>query len=248
MNTANYVELALAPFTKFAERNGAVAVTTSCLYPSNAMVTVYVRGGPNGAVVSDDGRAIDELTALNRDITNVDKFLSRFCNRSGLKAENGKITSARVSAQQLPASIVLVANASAAAVVWGVDKLKLRRRRNLREELERLLKLSFPSEIIEKKRHIEGKSTRHYRFDTVIRLNERLLLIDPVMPDANSINSHAIAHLDVRQREDDTIIQRLIFDDEEDWSAADLNLLQMTATLVPLSRVNQAMKGFHVKQ
>ena len=248
MNTQNYVENALAPFTKFAEHNGAVAVTTSCLYPSNAMVTVYVRGGPNGAVVSDDGRAIDELTALNRDVKNADKFLSRFCNRSGLKAENGKITSARVSAQQLPASIVFVANASAAAVAWGVDKLKLRRRCNLREELEKLLNLSFPGDIIEKKRQIEGKSTRYYRFDTVVRLNERLLLIDPVIPDANSINSHAIAHLDVRQREDESIIQCLIFDDEEDWSAADLNLLQMAATLVPLSRVDQAMKKFRIEQ
>lgn len=247
MNTGNYVEHALAPFSMFAECNGAVAVTTSCLYPSNAMVTVYVRGGPNGAVVSDDGRAIDELTALNRDIQNADKFLSRFCNRLGLRAQNGKISSPRVSAQQLPASIVLVANASAAAVTWGIDKLKLRRRRNLREELEKLLNLSFPSDIIEKKRHIEGKSTRQYRFDTVIRLDERILLIDPVVPDANSINSHAIAHLDVKQREDEQIIQRLIFDDDEDWSAADLNLLQMAATLVPLSRVDQAMKRFRVK-
>ena len=244
MNTAEYVHEAMAPFATYEERHGAVAVTTSCLYPSNAMVTVFVRGGPNGAVVSDDGRTIDELTALNREIPNADKFLYRFCRQTGLKAQEGKIVSPKITGNQLVATIAFVANASASAAAWGVEKLKLRRRRNLREELEKLLNQSFASAKIQRRRYIEGKSTRQYCFHNVIRLDGRVLVIDPVTRDPNSINSHAIAHLDVSRLRNDTIIQRLVFDDEEKWNAADLNLLQMAATLVPFSGLEVAVRGF----
>ena len=244
MNTADYVNDAMAPFATYEERHGAVAVTTSCLYPSNAMVTVFVRGGPNGAIVSDDGRAIDELTALNREIPNADKFLYRFCRQTGLKAQKGRIVSPKITGNQLVATIAFVANASASAAAWGVEKFKLRRRRNLRKELEKLLNQSFSRTQIQKKRYIQGKSTRPYCFHNVVRLDGRVLLIDPVIPDPNSINSHAIAHLDVSQRRDETIIQRLVFDDEEKWNAADLNLLQMAATLVPLSGLDETVRGF----
>lgn len=246
MNTSEFVAEALAPFSSFEERRGTVAVPTSCLYPSNAAVTVYVRGGSKfGAIVSDEGRAVDELTACNREILDADRFLSRFCRRGGLRAKNGKITSPRVGVEQLAASIAFVANASAEAATWGLQSLKLRSRRNLRKDLETILGRTFPSEHITRDRRIEGKSTRSYRFGTVIRLEqERLLLVDPVTPDPNSINAHAIAHLDVNQREDDNILQRLVYDDEDGWRASDLNLLQMAATLVPFSRFEELLSNF----
>ena len=245
MNTSEYVTEALAPFSSFEERHGVVAVPTACLYPSNAVVTVYVRGGSEyGAVVSDEGRAVDELTACNREIPDADRFLLRFCRRGGLRAKNGKITSPKVEAGQLAASIAFVANASAAAATGGLASLKLRSLRDLRKDLEILLGRTFPSGRIVRDRRIEGKSTRSYRFGSVIRLeHERLLLVDPVTPDANSINAHAIAHLDVSLRKDDSILQRLMYDDEDHWRASDLNLLQTTATLVPFSRSEELLRS-----
>ena len=246
MTTAEFVAEALTPFSTFVERHDAVVVLTSCLYPSNAAVTVSVRGGPKmGAIVSDDGQAIDELTACNRDIPNADKFLSRFCLRAGLVAENGKIRSPRISADQLVSAVALVANASAIAVSRGLEIFKPRSRRNIRRELEYLLGQTFPIQHIEKGRRISGESTRTYRFDTVVRLdNSRLLVIDPVAPDASSINSHAIAHLDVRQLGDENIVQRLVYDDHEKWPSSDLNLLRMAATIVPLSNAREVLHKF----
>lgn len=249
MKTAEYVSEALAPLSTFEERHGAVAVRTSCLYPSNAAVTVYVRGGPiMGAIVSDDGRAIDELTACNRDIQHADKFLSPFCRRAGLVAENGKIRSPRIEAHQLASAVAFVANASANAVSRGLALLRPRSRSTVKEELEALLNHTFPIQHIERSWRIEGESTRTYKFDTVIKLdNRRILLIDPVSPDPNSINAHAIAHLDVGRLKDSSIAQRLVYDDHDNWKSSELSLLQMAAPIVPLSHAEKAFDSFRIQ-
>ena len=244
MNTAQYVRQTIGSIFMAVEHDDAVSVTTSCLYPSNSLVTVFIRGGPNGAVVSDDGRAIDELTALNRDIPNADKFLRKFCVKTGLEAKNGKIFSPMIFGGQLPAAVVFVANASAAAVSWGVNKLKVSRARDLRKELEDVLAQSLPASRIERNYRVEGQSTRNYRFDHVVHLGSQVLIFDPVNPDANSINARAIAHFDVGNRKDDQILQHLVYDEDENWKTSDLGLLQMAATIVPLSRADGVVRDY----
>ena len=243
MNIAEHVNEALKPFSAHRESDGAVAVTTTCMYPSNALVTVFVRGAMNGAVVSDDGQAIDELTALNRDIPDADKFLHRFCNRSGMKSSKGVIFSPRIEWRQLPAAVAFVANTSVAAVTAGLQILKKRASRDLRKELDHVLFQSFPGHRIKKGFRVVGHSSRAYSFNAV-HVNTNILIMDPVGPDANSVNSRAIAHFDIGRNKDDTIIQRLIYDDHLQWKAADLNLLQAAAKVVPFSNIGPAVSEF----
>lgn len=232
----DFVIEALAPYSIGSERDGTVAVPTQCLYPSLAAVTVYVQGGPNGAIVSDAGRAIDELTACNREIPDADRFLRRFCEKTGLKAEQGKIVSPKVSATQLAAAVAFVANASASAVAYGLDHLKSKPRRDVRAELLSVLRQTFPPKRITRQRFV-GTSNRPYTFDYVIHgSGDRYFLVDPVKPDPNSINSRAIAHLDLKGAGELNLTQRLVYDEEDAWQAADLNLLRMAAPLIPLSR------------
>ena len=245
MNGLETVREALSPFSKFTVLDGEVAVPTQCLYPSNSTVTVYVRGGARDAIVSDDGAAIDELTSHNRLVDEPDRYLRRFCRPVGLKWQRGKIFSESVPSEQLTSAILLVANASSTAARWGFDHIKFHRRRNrdLRQELQGVLLLKFQKGRIETGRRLTGKSSRSYRFDQVVRFDhERFLVIDAVVPDANSINSHAIAHMDLKGLDDKSLIQRIVYDDEEDWRASDLNLLQMATTIVPFSKVNRALE------
>ena len=244
MSIAEYVDEALKPFSTYWESDGAVAVTTPCLYPSNAMVTVFVRGGANGAIVSDDGRAIDELTVLNREISGVDRFLSRVCWRSGMNAKNGKIFSPRIEWRQLPAAIAFVAQASATAVTVGLQRFKTRRSRDLHKELRSFLFQSFPEDRIQKDSRVTGHSERSYSFENIVTVNLHSLIVDPVVNDPNSINARAIAHLDVSRKRDDSIIQHLVYDDTAEWKAADLNLLQTAATIVPFSDLGPVMREY----
>lgn len=245
MNTEKHVLDALSIFSTFERVKDALAVHTHCLYPDNSVVTVLVRGGPGyGFMVSDDGRAVDELTAHNREVPNANRFLSRFCRREGLTAENGEIRSGRVDATGLASAVSFVANASARAVYRGLEVLKIRRPRNLKEDLAGLLHATFPVQNIRKGVRIQGGSTRTYRFESVVDFGPRRLVIDPVTRDPNSINAHAIAHMDIGNLRDPDIQQRLVYDERDEWPAADLALLQTAAKIVPFSNSGEMLGRF----
>ena len=241
MTGMEFVKDALKPFCDYQLFEGQAAVTTHCLYPSNEAVTVYVTGGPEGARVSDEGGAIDVLSEHNRPVPNANRYLRRFCS-AGLHVVEGKLSTTPVPTAQLTAAIMLVANASASAAHWGIEHLKGQQRRNIREELHSALKMRFPKERVQQDRYLVGNSNRRYRFDNVVSLkDDRLLVMDGVLRDPNSINSHTVAHIDLRETHDENIIQRIVYDEEEKWDAAELNLLQMAATLVPLAQLGESL-------
>jgi hypothetical protein len=57
-----------------------------------------------------------------------------------------------------------------------------------------------------------------------------------------AINSRVIANLDVRNTMNPLIDQRIVYDDGEEWSAAELNLLNIGATVVPYSRSHDVIQ------
>lgn len=107
--------------------DGRAAIATHCLYPSNQTVTVYVSGGKNEIMVSDGGGSADVMTHHGCNIPNMDKFLSRFCRPKGLKVKNGEIYTPLLPIDAFQAAVVMVANASAAAANYGVDRKKMPR-------------------------------------------------------------------------------------------------------------------------
>ena len=245
MTIASQISEALALFSRFDTVRDAVVVQTHCMYPDNALVAVYVRGGPNsGFQVSDEGRAIDALTISHKVIPNVSRFLAPFCEIGGLRSEKGKIISSRVNLDQLVSAVLFVANASAEVVRKGLDTLKSRRQQSLEDDLSALLARSVPRRRIKWDSRLQGHSTREYSFDAEVMMgNGRRLLIDPVSPNPNSINSRYVAHLDVSRLADDSIVQRIVFDERERWAAADLTLLQHAATLIPYNECEPDMAG-----
>lgn len=234
----------MEPFrSHHAVTENSVAVPTHCLYPSGSAVVVFVQGSANRALVSDEGGAVGELVSHNRIIDNPDRILRRFCKKPGLHAKDGVIVSPIVSQSMLASAVIQVANASASVAHWGAENLKAKRKKDIRRELHTLLTRVFDKDRISSEGKLLGKSNRSYKFDRIVELNnDKMLIVDSVLPDPNSINSRAIAHFDVKQAGDDRIIQRVVYDDEDDWSAADLNLLQMSATLVPFSRLEPAFE------
>lgn len=224
-----------------------LAVPTHCMFPSGAIVVVYIVGGEYELVVSDEGAAIDELSTHNRFLHDPDRFLRKFSRKNGVFVENGKIYSGRIEHDQALAGIIRVANAANEAVRAGFDQIQIRKKRNIRHELQKLLDNSIPKSQMQKGRIVYGKSSRSYKFESAVRLdNDNFVLIDPVFPDANSINSRAIAHFDVKQLSDKRISQRIVYDEAEEWSSSDLNLLQMAATLVPLSKAGESLEKLGV--
>lgn len=211
-------------------------VATHCLYPSNSWVRVRVRGRADEFVVSDEGGAVEEVTSIGLAFPEAERRIKRIARKQGLKVSKGRIYSPPVNKEGLHAAIILVANISKEAAHWGVEHMGFPALRNFREELTRLIDRMVGHEI-QHDAHLIGASNKEHRFEHVIRLHERLILIDPVMNDASSINAKVVAHLDLRQTMRANLDQRLVYDDRATWQAADLNLLKVGATPVPFSQM-----------
>jgi hypothetical protein len=216
-------------------------VTTTCLYPSNASIRVLVRGRFESFVVSDEAGAVHDVTSSGVAFPDPDRRIRHIVRRHGLKIEDGVVYSPMVPSAALGPVIALVANASKEAAHWGYDHLQTTTSRNFREELARLVDFLVGARV-EHDAYLVGASNKPHRFEHVIRLTEnRLLVIDPVMNDASSINSRVVAHLDIRNNFQKSLRQRLVYDDNVKWSAADINLLKVGATPLPFNGISDVL-------
>jgi hypothetical protein len=213
-----------------------IRVTTHCMYPSNGLVKVTVRGGVETVVVSDDGGALGEALSAGIPIRDYNRTLSYLVKDQGLSIQDGVIFSSRVPLTAAPVAILHVANASQEVARWLYDHMKIKRARDFRIALAEFLKRTFDDRVSHNA-IIVGHSNKPHKFANVVRLTSgRRLIIDPVAHEASSINARVVANLDVKANDDPSIEQRIIYDDEEDWTAADLNLLQVGAFAVPFSK------------
>src|ERR1700743_16119 len=218
-----------------------VRVTTQCLYPSNGLISVVVRGGNETVIVSDEGGALSEAASAGIQIPFSDQLLVSQIRAQGLKVSKGRIVSPRVPIEASAMAVLLVANASKEIAQWCYDHSKLKRSRDFRKILADFLNARFDDRVSHNA-IIAGASNKPHKFANVVNLGDgRRLIVDPVANDPSSINARVVANLDVKAANDRTIEQRIIFDDEDDWSPADLNLLNVGAIAVPFSRSTEVI-------
>jgi hypothetical protein len=140
-----------------------------------------------------------------------------------------------------PVAVLHVANASQAIAHWFFEHLKIEKPRNFKLLLSEFLRKSFDDKV--RPEVIVGHSNKPQKFTNVLKLpSGRRLIIDPVLNDASAINARVVANLDVKANNDPSIEQRIVYDDDQAWSAADLNLLRVGATAVPFSRSEEVIK------
>lgn len=131
---------------------------------------------------------------------------------------------------------MLVANASKEVVHAALDRWKpASASRNFREQIRQFLEAHDRAGL----RHrapVLGSSNKEWHSDHVIQAGQgRLLIVDPVVREASSINARVVAHLDVRKREDPALVPRIVYDEDEAWGSADLSFLAISAPTVPWS-------------
>jgi len=209
-------------------------VTTHLMYPSSGLVRVYVRRGVKSAIVSDDGEALGEGTAAGIHLKNPDRMLRQFVKDRGLSIKDGVLAAPRVELDAAHVSIVHVANVARDVAYWAYEHGGVKRSFDFKELLSRYLETSFRGQVSEDRIH--GASTKAHKFANVVSFpNGKKLIIDPVANDPGSISARVLANLDVKESKNPDIFQRIIYDDSEKWSPADLSLLKIGATAVPFS-------------
>lgn len=242
MNTAHFLQKKLISELGCVDTGEAVAVPTHCLYPSNANVTVFVRGGVNEFTVSDDGLALAEISAHGFDIQKPTNILNKFCRPAGLGCADGQIYSPVVPLDGVVGAILHVANAASKFTNWAVHNLRREAEKDLENDIYKILRQQFSSARIKKEKMVSGESNRQYKFDFSVRLGgERILLVDHVVPNPVSINSRIVAHIDVFRLNEQIFLPRLVYDNEQPWGASDLAVLSMAGDVVPYSRFQESI-------
>jgi hypothetical protein len=216
--------------------------TTHCMYPSNALVQVTIRGGQDTIVASDEGRALGEALSAGISVKDYDRALATLVKEHGLLLKDGVIHTPQMPLEATPLAVLLVANASQEVARWMYDHVKIKRTRDFKAMLAEFLTKRFYDRVSHNAVMV-GHSNKPHKFANIISLgNETKLIVDPVANEASSINSRVVANLDVKSLKNPKIIQRIVYDDEDDWSAADLNLLQVGAIAVPFSRAGEVIE------
>lgn len=236
----------LSELASIARVEDGIVVTTHCMYPSNGLVRVTVRGGDQTIVASDEGGALGEALAAGIEVKDYDRALSHLVNEHGLIIREGVIYTPQMPIVSAPLAILLVANTSQEVARWMFDHVKIKRTRDFKALLSDFLTKRFDKRVAHNE-FVMGHSNKRHKFANVIDLgHDRKLIVDPVSNDASSINARVVANLDVKANEDPNIIQRIVYDDEDDWSPADLNLLQVGAIAVPFSRSGEVIERLAV--
>jgi hypothetical protein len=224
----------LAAVCSIKDQEDGFRITTHCLYPSNGLVRVTVRGGLHSIVASDEGEALGEALSAGIELSDPDKFVGNFVKQRGLLLRKGVIYTKSISLDAAPVAILHVANTAKELANWLYDHGGVKRRHDFRQLLAAFLSETFRDQVTESR--ITGASQKPHRFANVISFaNGRRFIVDAVSNDPASVNARVVANLDVKAMQDPSIEQRIVYDDSEKWAAADLNLLKVGATIVPFS-------------
>jgi len=223
-----------------------VRVTTHCMYPSNGLVQVTIRGGNETVVVSDEGGGVGEALSAGISIK-VHNQLAHLIKDQGLLIKDGVIFTPQLPSEAVALAIVHVANASQEIAHWLYEHNKIKRTRDFKTMLAEFLKRTFDDRVLHDA-IIVGHSNKPHKFANIVSLpHGRRLIVDPVAHEPSSINARVVANLDVKAINDPLLEQRIVYDDEEKWTPADLNLLQVGATVVPFSRSSEVIGRLAVR-
>lgn len=235
------IKSALDSIHGFEEVENGVRLNTQCLYPSNALVRVCVMGAGETYFVTDEGRAFREASLAGATLDYKDKAFARMLSAQGLQMKGGVIRSPQVGIDAMASAVLAVANASKDVAEWIFEHWKLERPRKFKDLLHALLVAEF-QQI--QKQEIVGESNKPHTFENVVQfMNGSRLLVDAVVPDTNSINARVVANLDVKSAKHLRLIQRIVYDDEDEWKPDDLTLLQFSGVpVIPFSKSQGVIK------
>ncbi len=232
----------LADMTNLRRTENGALVRTSCVLPSGSLLNVSVQPAIDGWIVCDEGAVVADAMAHGFDVDLSLKGLASKLSRDGLRVEKGRIYSDRVSSGELPFMVAYLATAAIDASRWLLTSAAKRSKRSVADALTDLINRKYSDIRLRDPLELLGNSSKSYAFENVLILpNRQRLILDPVSRNDGSIKSRIVANLDVAQAGHQSLIQRIIYDDDEGWEQQELALLSVGAPTIKISKVEEVV-------
>ena len=212
-------------------------IVTHCLYPSHELVYVYIVHEGDQYRVHDGGGAYRTAWSHGRDENTIVRAIERSVARFDLECTHETIISPRVNYNWLNNAVVAVANASAFAATQVVEKSRSAGDNDFSSSIEEKLVARFGRADVAKDYEITGRSGGKRRFDFAVKYRgEYGALVSTVSPFAASVNSRFVAFADA---EADQLNKFAVY--KENLDTSDVALLASVASLVPVSKITDAI-------
>ncbi len=236
--TTNYDSLLseIANFTAPYADGNSLVVPTLNTYPSNSMVQVFVEGGKRSFVISDGGGAAKTLSEAGYLGHAGPRFLTDHVRGTDVSVSKaGWLYLAHVETEEVTGAITEIAEVSREASYALLRHFKPEVPFDFRSDLDIILDRHF-RDALQRKAHLPGASNKLHTFDYLFRVRESIVVVlDAVLPDASSINSAVVSHMDVKASKSSKMHQFIVYDDKQAWKSADLALLSVGAPPVAFS-------------
>ncbi|NUB12182.1 hypothetical protein GAY28_05295 [Azospirillum brasilense] len=213
-----------------------VLVFTHCVYPSRIQVRVRVEGLGNGRfLVSDDALGLGEVLSMGPETQKPGYYIAEQAGRYGLLYRRGAVVVEVDSPAKVPGAIMLVANASKDGVLRTSLVYEARDVASFDYHFDRFVRERYRDKF--RPGVISGASGVQRKFRYIhqrgnvsdIRLDEPILLVEPVMPGQMSIAVKTQAHREVTRRKLPGFWQCLGVDrDIDQWTKGDIALLEQS--------------------
>ncbi len=221
--------------------NGAL-VRTSCILPSGSLLNVSVQPAIDGWIVCDEGAVVPDAMAHGFDVDFSLKGLASRLPREGLRVEKGRIYSDRVSSGDLPFMVAYLATSAIDASKWLTNNAAKHSKRGVSDLLTELVNRRYSEMRLHDPLEVIGNSSKIYEFRNVLLLpNRQKLILDPVNRNDGSIKSRLVANLDVAHARHQNIVQRIVYDESENWEQQELALLSVGAPTIKISKVEEVV-------
>lgn len=235
---ATYSTTHVAPPRDALGVRGAVGqpTLTDVLLPSGALVVAHVEGGVAGDRVSahDGGAALAEVRQAGFVLTqHVLRAARSAAGRAGLSVEGSVLRSPPEALSDARVAVVVLANGARTVAEAALAAARKKDRLRLRDRVAQQLREIFGDVAIRQEAPLVGSSRAAHRVDWLVRLSDtRQLAIDVPVPDSSSIAATVLRQIDLRRGSIAGLRQAIAFDEDDEWTAAELSQLAMAE--VPL--------------
>lgn len=198
--TRAFIEKVTRELASVEHRNEGSFISTPLLYPSGA--TVVVRVEPVGQMffVSDVGLGYQEADMAGASLSYA-RHGRLIAEEAGVGFDNQCFFMAQASRDHLAGVVVAIANCSLEAVSVAIHKLSERKTAAEADLLYERLARVFTAPRVTKNAEIRGASNTNWDVASLVRVNDKQTVFEPVLNHKNSVAAvatkfHDIALLD----------------------------------------------------
>lgn len=209
---------------RFSETPEGLRLLSDIIMPSGGVVWVTIQ--PRGTTFSahDNGAAFNELARHAGEVSDL-RGVRRMLAETNFRLTNdGVIWCDDLVESNIAECVSFIADASLRAAEYLISHATVTGRVRLDSRVKDALRIRYPQGRPD---YVIQGLNRQHTFDFGVAVDDELVVVQSVTPDAHSISAAIVKGLDASKSRDAKVRSILVYDPSDDWGSDRLNMLQL---------------------